>query len=117
MRVILVYSLLFCTDQLSLSVTPTNPVIGERGTAQFTATANGVSMRNFVYQWSRGSSSLPYKVSGINGVVLTIPDLVKSDEGVYYCTVTNEWGNSMRSNGITLSVKGMYAHVVCRNLC
>ncbi|XP_065918194.1 contactin-3-like isoform X2 [Dysidea avara] len=92
-------------DQLSISVTPTNPVIGERGTAQFTATASGVNMRNFMYQWrKRGSSSLPNKVSGVNGTVLTIPNLVVSDEGVYYCTVTDEWGRSMESNSITLTV-------------
>ena len=99
----------YSTDRLSISVTPTNPVIGERGTANFTAIANGINMTNFVYQWrKRGSSSLPNKASGVNGTVLKIPNLVKSDEGRYYCTVTNEWGRSMRSNDITLSVVGMY---------
>ena len=95
-------------DQLSISVTPTNPVIVERGTAQFTATASGINMGNFVYQWrKRGSSSLPIKVSGFNGAVLTIPNLVPSDEGVYYCSVTNEWGNSVRSDDVTLTIIGM----------
>jgi len=84
-------------------------VVGERGTAQFTATASGVRRGNFVYQWmKKGSSSLPNKVSGISGVVLTIPNLVNGDEGVYYCTVTNEWGNSERSGDVTLSVIGKY---------
>ena len=110
------YHLLNCihyTDQLSISVTPTSPVIGKRGTAQFTATASGINMRNFVYQWrKRHSSSLPDKVSGVNGAVLTIPNLVESDEGVYYCTVTNQWGNSKRSHDVTLSVIGMYVHIV-----
>jgi len=97
------------TDQLFISVTPTNPVIGKGGTAQFTATSSGINMRNFVYQWRKiGSSSFPNKVSGVNGAVLTIPDLVESDEGVYYCTVTNEWGNSFISNDVTLSIIGMY---------
>jgi len=99
-------------DRLSISVTPTNPVIGERGTANFNATASGVNMRNFVYQWrKRGSGSIPNKVSGVNGAVLTIPNLVKSDEGVYYCTVNNEWGRNMRSGDVTLSVEGTY---VCK---
>jgi len=85
-------------------------VIGERGTAQFTAIASGVRRGNFAYQWrKRGSSSLPNKVSGVNGAVLTIPNLVKSDEGVYYCTVANEWGNSKRNGGVTLSVQGLYS--------
>ena len=84
-------------------------MIDERGTAQFTATTGGVNMRNFMYQWrKRGSSSLPNKVSGVNGAVLTIPNLVDSDEGVYYCTVTNQWGNSVRSDDVTLSVIGTY---------
>jgi len=82
-------------------------VIGETGTAQFTATASGKNMRNFVYQWrKRGSGSLPKKVSGVNRAMLTIPNLVSSDEGVYYCTVTNEWRRSVRSNDVTLSVQG-----------
>jgi len=86
-------------------------VIGERGTVQFTATASGVSMRNFVYQWrKRGSSSLPNKVSGVNEAVLTINDLeIVSDEGIYHCTVTNEWGNSKSSDKVTLTVIGMYS--------
>ena len=102
-----IITLLHYTDQLSISVTLTNPMIGERGIAQFTARASGVNMRNFEYQWrKRDSSSLPNKVSGVNGAVLTIPNLVPSDEGVYYCTVTNEWGRSKRSIDVTLSVQG-----------
>ena len=85
-------------------------MIGERGTANLTAIARGVNMRSFMYQWrKRGSSSLPNKVSGVNGAVLTIPNLVKSDEGKYYCIVTNEWGNSVRSDDVTLTVQGMYS--------
>ena len=48
-------------------------------------------------------------MSGVNGAVLTIPNLVESDEGMYYCTVTNQWGNSVRSDDVTLTVQGMYA--------
>ncbi|XP_065918156.1 contactin-3-like isoform X3 [Dysidea avara] len=92
-------------DQLSISITPTNTVAGEQRTVQFTATTSGINKRNFVYQWRRrGSSSLPNKVSGVNGAVLTIPNLVESDEGVYFCTVTNQWDNSVRSDDVTLSV-------------
>ena len=105
--------LLFCLDSLSITVTPTDPVIGEGGTAQFTVTASGVNMKNFVYQWKkRRGTSLPNKVSGVNGEVLTIPNLIKSDEGVYYCTVTNEWGNSERSGDITLGIKGTGVYCV-----
>ena len=84
-------------------------MIGERGTANLTATASGVNKRNFMYQWmKRDSSSLPNKVSGANGAVLTIPNLVESDEGKYYCTVTNQWDNSVSTDDVTLKVEGMY---------
>ena len=107
--IILHEALYLYADQLSISVTPINSVIFEKGTAQFTATASGINMRNFVYQWrKRGNSSLPNKVSGGNGAVLTIPNLVKSDEGQYYCTVTNEWGNSVKSDYITFTVQGLH---------
>jgi len=77
-------------------------VIGEGGTAQFKATASGINKNNFTYQWGkRDSNSLPNKVSGVNGTVLIIPNLVVSDEGQYYCIVTNEWDRSVVSdNGI-----------------
>ena len=88
---------------------PSNPVLGLGGTAQFTATASGVNMRGFRYQWEKRGGSLPNKVSGVNGAVLAIPHLVDSDEGVYFCTVTNEW-NSKKSNDIRLSVEGMYIY-------
>ena len=64
-------------------------------------------MQNFVYQWRKINASLPNKISGVNGTVLTIPNLVKSDEGMYYCTVTNEWRNSERSGDVTLIVQGI----------
>ena len=83
-------------------------MIGERGTVQFTATASGVNMKRFEYQWRKRGNSLPRKVSGVNGAVLTIPNLVESDEGVYYCTVTNQWGNSVRSDDVNLSIIGTY---------
>ena len=65
-------------------------------------------MNNFMYQWSkRGSNSLPNKVSGVDGPTLTIPNLIESDEGRYYCTVTNEWGRSVKSDNIILIVEGI----------
>jgi len=61
-----------------------------------------------VYHWKKkGSKNLPNKVSGVNETILTIPNLVKSDEGQYYCTVTNEWNRSVESNDVTLIVSGM----------
>ena len=72
--------------------------------------ASGVSTNenNFRYQWKkRGSNNLPSKVMGVNGEVSIIPNVTESDEGQYYCNVTNEWGRSVKSNDVTLSTFGM----------
>ena len=101
---------MFHTDQLTISIIPANTEIGKGTTATFTAIASGISTseNNFMYQWSkRNSSSFPDKVSGVRGTVLTIPNVTESDEGQYYCTVTNEWGNSEVSDDVTLSIFGM----------
>ena len=95
-------------DELSISVTPTNKTVGEGATAIFTAMASGKN-KNFVYQWKKKDSrNLPNKASGVNVAELKIPNALKSDEGQYYCTVTNEWDRSMKSNDVTLSVVGMW---------
>ena len=98
------------TDQLSITIASNNLLIGKGNTAQFNATTSGVSSEenNFMYEWiKRGSDSLPDKVSSINETVLTIPNAAKSDEGQYYCIVTNEWGRSVESSVVTLTVYGM----------
>ena len=62
--------------------------------------ASGVntSNSNFVYQWrKRDNDSLPNKVSGVNESVLTIPNVTESDNGLYFCVVTNEWDRSLES--------------------
>ena len=92
---------------MSISATPTDSEIGKGRTATFTAIASGINKQNFEYEWTKkGGGSLPNKVSDVDGTVLTIPNLVESDEGKYYCIVTNEWGNSERSGDVTLSVFG-----------
>ena len=76
-------------------------------TAQLTASAGGINKENFIYHWrAQNKNDLPNKVSGVNGTLLTIPDFDKSDEGQYYCIVTNEWGRNMTSNSVTLTVEG-----------
>ena len=95
---------------LSVQVTPISPTIGERGTAVFIATASdvNVNMNSFMFQWrKRGSDSLPGKVSSVNEATLTIPNLIVSDGGQYYCIVTNEWGSIKKSDDIILAVEGI----------
>ena len=95
-------------DQLVITISPNNLIISKDKSAQFTAIASGINMNNFKYQWrKRDGNSLPDKVSGVNGTVLTIPDCNKSDEGEYYCIATNEWNRSVESDNAVLTVFGM----------
>ena len=105
--------LICCLDLLSIAITK-NFEIAENKTAWLTAMADGISshVSNFKYQWrKRDSNGFPDKVSGVNTSVLIIPEAAKSDEGQYYCIVTNEWGNSVESNNATLTVFGTYVSV------
>ena len=98
---------------MSITITK-NLEIAENKAAQLTAMADGISsnVSNFNYQWrKRDSNGFPDKVSGVNTLVLIIPEAAKSDEGQYYCIVTNEWGNSVESNNATLTVFGTYVSV------
>ena len=84
-------------------------MVGKGNTVQFNAITSDISTdgSNFMYQWrKRGSDNFPDKVSNVNREVLTIPDVLESDEGQYYCIATNEWGRSVQSNDITLTVYG-----------
>ena len=97
---------LFLTDQLAVSVMPVELVVGNGTDATFTANATGIGTIN--YQWSkRNNKSLPDKASGVNEEVFTIPNVLESDEGQYYCIVTNEWSRSVESDNVTLTVYGM----------
>ena len=94
-------------DQLKISIT-THLVIMEGETARFTATASGINKENFTYQWKkRDGNNLPGKVLGVSEEVLTIPNVTETDQGPYYCNVTNEWGRSVESNNGTLTILGM----------
>ena len=95
---------------MAISLTPNNLLISKGTTAQFTAVATGISTNesNFMYQWrKRDSNSFPDKVSGVNGEVLTIPNVLEFDKGQYYCIITNEWGTSVESDNVTLTTYGM----------
>ena len=70
---------------------------------------NGISTteNNFKYQWrKRDSNSLPSKVMGVNEAILRIPNVNASDGGQYYCNVTNEWGSSVESDDVILTIYG-----------
>ena len=87
------------------SVVPNNLLIAEGGTAQFNITAVGTG--EIMYQWKkRNANRLPDKALGEDTPVLRIPNLDKSDEGLYYCIATNTLNMTVESNNITLTVYG-----------
>ena len=93
---------------MTISVTPNRLEIGKTATGKFTAMASGINKRRFMYEWKkRGDTRLPDKILGSNGTVLTIPNVTESDEGLYYCVVTNQWSRSVESNDVTLTIYGM----------
>ena len=93
-------------DLLAIEAKPKNTLTNKGGTVQFTANASGVAI--VMYQWrKRDVDNLPDKVSGEDTLVLTIPNIDRSDEGQYYCIVTNMWNRSLESNHVELSIYGM----------
>ena len=88
-------------------------LVNKGGTVQFMVNGSGVGILN--YQWmKRGADRLPDKVSGGNTTLLKIPNVDKSDEGQYYCIVTNMWNRSVESVNVALSVYGMLRHIICK---
>ena len=103
---------------MTVSVAPSSVELNEKETAQFNATADGINKLNFVYKWKkRGSNFPPTKVSSVFKALFTIPDLRISDQGDYYCTVTNEWNRMVESYDVILKVKGKYAVSYCVYAC
>jgi len=94
------------TDDLVISFVSNSLIIAQGRTVRFTVIASGIG--TLKYQWKkRNVNNLPDKVLGEDTTVLTIPKLDISDEGQYYCIVTNMWNRSMESDNIILTVYGM----------
>ena len=83
-------------------------MVGERDTVQLTVSAS-CRNKNFRYKWSRRGDQLQSsdRVHGVDSATLTIHDVLLSDGGLYYCNVSNEWGNNVRTSDIRLTVKGL----------
>ena len=72
-----------------------------------TVIADGPGKRNFAYQWKkRDGNSLPDIVNGKDTSEITISSVTPSDNGSYYCVVTNQWGNTTESNDASVIVLG-----------
>ena len=99
---------------LFINSTMTDLTKDETDTVQLSVTASGINKENFVYEWRKRDNDLPLKVSGVDQKVLTIPKLLESDEGTYFCTVTNNWSRSMVSNDIRIIVQGIHNNKIDR---
>ena len=56
------------------------------------------SSGRFKYRWHRNRKVLPVGRSyGINSPTLLIKSVIEHDEGSYYCTIINEWNNTVTS--------------------
>ena len=98
---------------------PSGPIrLYDKETARFIATASGLGEENlFVYQWKkRSNGGLPDKVLLSDKHIIVISNLSLSDEGDYYCTVTNQWNRSVESNVINLSIKGKIHALINKNI-
>ena len=95
------------TDQLAItSVALNNTLFGKGESAEVIASASGIDKLRYLWK-KRGIDKLPNKVLGENTQHLIIPKLDESDEGQYYCVVTNVWNRSMESKNVTLTIYGM----------
>ena len=83
-------------------VTPFNQSVEVSLTAKFIATVKGVGP--FTYQWRRGRRILRNEVQS----TLLINKVSVQDENYYTCHVTNNYGDSTRSNRAFLQVTGEF---------
>lgn len=71
----------------------------------FNVIVEGLRSHFYTYQWYKtGSDSLPRTSTGQDTPNFIIKSVSPSDGGLYYCEVTNQWGNSIVSNSEMLKV-------------
>ena len=81
---------------------PRNITLGEGDILALYLIAKGPGSRYFTYEWRKvGDDTLPIAENTQN---LTIRSVIPSDSGSYYCIVTNQWGNMVTSNIITVNI-------------
>ncbi|XP_065904870.1 cell adhesion molecule Dscam1-like isoform X3 [Dysidea avara] len=81
-----------------VTVTPSNQSVEVTRTAIFTTTVSGVGVKSFMYQWRHNGTI----ISGENGNTLVITNVMETDSGNYDCIVTNQYGDYIISEKVTL---------------
>ena len=93
------------TDYIIINQHPQNITLGKGNTLSLTVIASGPESKQFKYQWKKmNSNSFPTLARGLNTSNLIIPLVSASDNGSYYCVVTNPWGNTETSKKAIVKV-------------
>lgn len=92
-------------EELIITKQPKSLSIRKGQTAIFEIQVTGMAPLN--YEWQKNNKDLEAseKVTGVNGAILKIENVVKSNEGEYGCIVTDGNGNVTTSSAATLSLK------------
>jgi hypothetical protein len=86
----------------AILVQPTNQILLTGGSARFEVIAAGTTPLN--YQWWRDGANLvgDRRIPGANSSDLIISNLVPSDSGLFFATVSNSFGSVFSSNATLL---------------
>ena len=92
---------------MSITVSPLSQTVSEGGVATFTATASGIktTSREFEYEWWKLSNGQQSVMVG-KKKRLQIQNVKIKDRGDYFCIISNEWGNTLISESVHLTVNG-----------
>ena len=92
---------------MSIIVSPLSQTVSEGGVATFTATASGIMTRSgeYEYEWWKLRNN-QQSVIIKRKKRLQIQNVKIKDDGMYYCNVSNEWGNQIMSESVHLLVIG-----------
>ena len=83
-----------------MTVMPSSQSVEVTHDATFTTMVTGMGSNYFTYQWRHNGTI----ISGETGDTLVITNVMESNSGEYECIVTNEFGDTNRSNGVILIV-------------
>ena len=94
---------MYCTDELSIIVSPLTQTISEGGVAILTATGRGIKTKQFKYEWVKIERE---NLTVGRNAQLMINNVKIKDQGTYLCGITNEWNKTKHSEYIQLTVVG-----------
>ena len=92
---------------------PISQTVNEAGVANFTATASGIRIREFEYEWFKFKRTKSTMIVGRNRNLI-INNVRVKDAGSYYSCVKNEWDNRKCSLTVTVIINGkLQNYIIC----